>query len=113
MRVRPTTTCRTRALTGLLVLLAALAAFAVVVAPGALLALAPTLLLFGTLLAGAMPGEELLHRLRARFAPRARRRRPARPRTYRAVHLRRVGRLIAAALAVRPPPAAPATVVAS
>lgn len=94
-----------------LLLLAAVVLAGFLLAPGVLLALAPAFLLFATLLTGALPGEELLHRLRTRFQARAPRRRRARVRGYRAVYVRRTGRLIAAALAVRPPPAGPHTAV--
>lgn len=91
------------------VLLVAVVVAGVLLSPGALLALAPAVVLFAALLSGSMPGEELLERLRARFEPRARRPRRPRLRPYAAVYLRRTGRLIAAALAVRPPPRAAAT----
>lgn len=87
-------------------LLAAVVLAGLLLAPGALLALAPAFLLFATLLSGSMPGEELLERLRRRFVPRPARRRRVRARAYAAVYVRRTGRLIAAALAVRPPPVA-------
>ncbi len=98
-----------------LALLAALAAVAALLglAPGteALLYVAPALLLLVPLLHGRFPGEDRIAALAARAAA------PARPRaasalTPRARRLRalvaRGGRLLAASLAVRPPPAAPA-----
>ena len=72
---------------------------------------APVLVLVLPLLAGRYVGEERLARLAAAFAPA--RRRPAaalRPAVARAPRvLPRGGRLIATALAVRPPPALPQT----
>ncbi len=80
----------------------------------------PDLLVFGAplflvavpLLAGRYVGEDRLERLRARVAPERRRRVPAaaaptRPRFDALVP--RGGRLMATALAVRPPPALPAS----
>ena len=75
-------------------------------APGLALALVPTVLLLAALAVGRFPGERLIERLAVAHRP-VRRPRPCsvavRPRAERA--LRRVGRLIAFALAVRPPPA--------
>lgn len=86
-------------LAGLLLIAVAAAS----VAPEVLLVLAPALLLLGLLFAGQAPGEQLLLRL-------ARRARRARPATSLApprlpLLVRRTGRLIASALAMRPPPA--------
>jgi len=106
---RPRSTPRRLSL-GLL-LLGAVVVAGYLLAPGALLALAPAVLLFATLLSGSLPGEELLDRLRARFVPRRPRRRRVRARAYSAVYVRRTGRLIAAALAVRPPPRTVAAVL--
>jgi hypothetical protein len=77
-----------------------------VAVPGLALALAPACLLLVALAFGRFPGEQLIERLanvrhvvrRRRPCPLAARRRPDRA-------FRRVGRLIAFALAVRPPPA--------
>jgi hypothetical protein len=79
-----------------------LAAFGAVVA----LTLAPAAVLLVLLLHGIAPGERLIERLRRRFVgPRPRAAlAAARPRLRLVV--RRAGRLIAAALAMRPPPAA-------
>ncbi|HEY4279233.1 MAG TPA: hypothetical protein VGM91_13505 [Conexibacter sp.] len=78
---------------------------AALVSPLGLLMLAPALVLVGLLLSGHAPGEELLLRWANRH------KRPPRParrieRQYAAVFVRRVGRLIADALAMRPPPCA-------
>lgn len=84
-----------------------IAAGAAAVSPDVLLVLAPAFLLMGLLVMGQAPGEELLLRLARR--PRRLRRAPARlshPRLPLVV--RRTGRLIEAALAVRPPPSRPA-----
>lgn len=83
------------------------AAAAAVASPEVLLVLAPAFLLLGLLVIGQAPGEELLLRL----ARRTRRPRRAASRTQRPalpLVIRRTGRLIAAALATRPPPARPA-----
>jgi hypothetical protein len=76
---------------------------------GALLQLAPALLLAVALLLGRRPGERAIERMRARLAPTAR----VRGRTARAVGARRAppllllprgGQLVGAAVAGRPPP---------
>jgi hypothetical protein len=82
-------------------LLAAVGAAAV--SPDVLLVLAPAFLLLGLLVLGQAPGEELL----LRFARRPRRPRRAvwrAPRPRLPLLVRRTGRLIASALAMRPPP---------
>jgi hypothetical protein len=90
-------------------LLAALLAVAVVLvltAPVFMLAMAPAIAVFALVANRVLPGEELIVRLRER-------RTAHRPRTialqrpYDALVVRRAGRLIASALAMRPPPAAP------
>jgi len=94
---------RTRLLLGALLLAAALL---LVAAPVFVLAMAPAVALFAMVASRVMPGEDLIVRLRGtRSAPR--RRRPAAQRPYGVVLVRRTGRLIAAALAMRPPPARP------
>jgi hypothetical protein len=82
----------------------ALAALALV-APGPALMLVPAAILAVLLLRGMFPGEKVIERL-----ARAVRRRVTRPVSIqlpraRALALHRVGRLIAFALAMRPPPA--------
>jgi hypothetical protein len=88
--------------------LVAMAAVLGAALPGVALLLAPALLLFGVLLLGFAPGEQLLERMRARrFARRADRA----PRTLavrRVVVVCRIVSLAASALAMRPPPAATA-----
>ena len=88
-------------------LLAALLLVAVVLvlaAPVFILAMAPAIALFAMVAHRVMPGEELIVRLRTRRAG-ARRRVLLAQRPYDAMVVRRAGRLIAAALAMRPPPA--------
>ena len=88
-----------------------LAAVAVVlIAPVFLLAMAPAIGLFAMVAHRIMPGERLIVRLRERHAPRRRRRAPAAQRPYGVIVVRRTGRLLAAALAMRPP-LAPASVI--
>jgi hypothetical protein len=74
--------------------------------PGLALALAPALALLALLSVGVRPGEALIERLRARVAPS----RPARASSSRrpqlALVVRPVGRSLATALAMRPPPRA-------
>ena len=95
-------------LLGLAVMTLALAALTVVGVSADLLLVVPVLLFALPLLAGRYVGEEQLARLAAAFA--TPRRRPAgtiASRTRRrASRLPRGGRLIASALAVRPPPVA-------
>jgi len=88
----------------LLVAVAAVAATTILSLHVALL-LSPALLLLVLLSGGLFPGEQVIERLRARYEKRRARpeARPASP-TAR-VFVRRTGRLIAFALAVRPPPA--------
>lgn len=74
-------------------------------APVLVLTLLPVIAILLPLLFGVLPGERTLERLRARRA-RPRRRLPASIEPPRlAIVVRRTGRLIAAALAMRPPPA--------
>jgi hypothetical protein len=82
-------------------LLAALGAVAV--SPEVLLVLAPAFMLLGLLFMGQAPGERLLLRF-ARRPRRPRRRCASVPRPRLPLVVRRVGRLIASALAMRPPP---------
>jgi hypothetical protein len=89
-------------------LLAALLLVAVVLvlaAPVFMLAMAPAIALFALFAHRVMPGEELIVRLRMRRAGTHRPRSIAVQRPYDAMVVRRAGRLIAAALAMRPPPA--------
>ena len=91
---------RIRLLLAALVLAAALL---VVVAPVFMLAMAPAIALFAMVANRIMPGADAIVRLRSAHA--ARRARPVAQRPYEVVLVRRTGRLIAAALAMRPPPA--------
>ena len=75
----------------------------VVTAPVFMLAMAPAIALFAMVANRVMPGADAIVRLRSARAPR--RRRSAVQRPYEVVLVRRAGRLIAAALAMRPPPA--------
>ena len=87
-----------------------LAAVAVVlIAPVFMLAMAPAIGLFAMVAHRIMPGERLIVRLRERYAPR-RRRAPVAQRPYGVIVVRRTGRLLASALAMRPPPAPPALI---
>lgn len=84
-----------------------LAAAGVLAQPAVALTLAPALALALLLIGGRFPGERVVRRLQARFAPkpRERSRQAAPPRRY--GFRPRVGRLlISFALANRPPPAA-------
>jgi hypothetical protein len=94
---------RTRLLLGALLLAAAVL---LVVAPVFVLAMAQAIALFAMVAGRCMPGEDLIVRLRGVRTAR-RRRRPAAQRAYGVVLVHRTGRLIAAALAMRPPPARP------
>lgn len=91
---------RVRLLLAALILAAALL---VVVAPVFMLAMAPAIALFAMVANRIMPGADAIVRLRSAYA--ARRARPVAQRPYEVVLVRRTGRLIAAALAMRPPPA--------
>jgi hypothetical protein len=93
---------RTRLLLAALVLAAAVL---VVVAPVFMLAMAPAIALFALVANRIMPGADAIVRLRSAHAPR--RARPVAQRPYTVILVRRTGRLIAAALAMRPPPAHP------
>jgi hypothetical protein len=73
------------------------------VAPVFMLAMAPAIALFAMVANRVMPGADAIVRLRSAHTPR--RARPAAARPYEVVLVRRAGRLIAAALAMRPPPA--------
>jgi hypothetical protein len=89
-------------------LLAALLLVAIVLvlaAPVFMLAMAPAIALFALVAGRVMPGEELIVRLRTRHAASRRPRTIAFQRPYDAMVVRRAGRLIASALATRPPPA--------
>ena len=79
----------------------------VLVAPVFMLAMAPAIALFAMVAHRVMPGEELIVRLRTRHAAaRSSRALPA-ARLYDAMVVRPAGRLIASALAMRPPPVRP------
>jgi hypothetical protein len=93
-------TTRTRLLLATLVVAAAVL---VVAAPVFVLAMAPAIALFALVANRVMPGADAIVRLRSARA--RRRRRPASQRPYAVVLVRRTGRLIAHALAMRPPPA--------
>ena len=93
---------RGRLLLGALLLVAVVL---VLVAPVFMLAMAPAIALFAMVANRVMPGEELIVRLRMRDAVAPRRRAHPVPRLYDAMVVRRAGRLIASALAMRPPPA--------
>ena len=93
-------TTRIRLLLAALVLAAALL---VVAAPVFMLAMAPAIALFAMVANRVMPGADAIVRLRSAHA--VRRARPVAQRPYEVVLVRRTGRLIAAALAMRPPPA--------
>jgi hypothetical protein len=91
-------------------LLAALLLVAVVlvlVAPVFMLAMAPAIALFAMVAHRVMPGEELIVRLRTRHATARRRRALPAARLYDVMVVRPAGRLIASALAMRPPPVRP------
>lgn len=72
--------------------------------PGLMLAFAPAVALLTLLTVGVRPGEALIERLRARFVARTARRASSARRPRLALVLRPVGRDLAAALAMRPPP---------
>jgi hypothetical protein len=79
----------------------------VALAPAFALTIAPVALLVVLLVNGWAPGEELIERLRRRAAAPQRRWARALPqRQYVLLLPRRTGRLIASALAMRPPPVA-------
>ena len=97
---------RAGALGGLLGIVALLG----VTLPGVALLLAPALALFAILLLGFAPGEQLLERMRARrFSARAARA-PRALVVRHAIVVRRMTSPAASALAMRPPPAAPALI---
>jgi hypothetical protein len=77
----------------------------VLAAPALMLAMAPAIALFAMVANRVMPGEELIVRLRTRRAATRRPRAIALQLPYDAMVVRRAGRLIASALAMRPPPA--------
>ena len=72
--------------------------------PGLALSLAPALLLLALLARGIRPGERLIDRWRERFSVRKHARAVSMPRPRLAVVVRPAGRLLASALAMRPPP---------
>lgn len=93
----------------LLCALAAVSFLLIAASPALALGAVPVIAIFGALVAGAFPGEELIDRLRERRAvPAPRRRGGSTVRTRRAVYVRPVGRAATFALAMRPPPAAAA-----
>ena len=99
-RLRAQPSARRLLLAGLLLAAVVL----VVCAPVFMLAMAPAIGLFAMVAHRIMPGERLIVRLRERTAPR-RRRAVAVQRPYEVILVRRTGRLLASALAMRPPPA--------
>jgi hypothetical protein len=76
--------------------------------PGVALLLTPALLLFGLLLLGFTPGEDLLDRIRARRFPRRTARAPRTLAIRHIVVVRRMPSMATSALAMRPPPVVPA-----
>jgi hypothetical protein len=95
-------THRRRLLIAALLLVAVLLVLA---APVFMLAMAPAIALFALFASRVMPGEKLIVRLRTRRAVTHRPRTIALQHPYDALVVRRAGRLITAALAMRPPPA--------
>jgi hypothetical protein len=83
-----------------------LVALAGLAEPGLALTLAPALALLAMFSFGFRPGEALIERLRARFSPPRGRRAASTPRPRLALVVRPTGRLLACALAMRPPPCA-------
>jgi hypothetical protein len=100
-RLRPQPLHRRLLLAALLLAAVAL----VLAAPVFMLAMAPAIALFAMVAHRVMPGERLIVRLRSRFAARRRMRSLPSGRPYDVMVVRRAGRLIASALAMRPPPA--------
>jgi hypothetical protein len=82
----------------------ALVGLGALVEPGLALTMAPALLLLALLTGGVRPGEALIERLRARHAAPATPRACSAPRPRLALVVRPAGRLLASALAMRPPP---------
>ena len=89
----------------MLVALLVAAVVLVLVAPVFMLAMAPAIALFALVGQRVMPGEELIVRLRTRRVGAHRPRSIAIQHPYDALVVRPAGRLIASALAMRPPPA--------
>jgi hypothetical protein len=89
------------AFAGMFVVLLALAALA---QPGLALTMAPAVILLALLTGGVRPGERLIERLQARRMPLRLARAKDHPRPRLALVVRPAGRLIASALAMRPPP---------
>lgn len=73
--------------------------------PGLALTMAPALLMLALFAGGVRPGEALIERLRSRRATPRRARAVSAPRPRLALVVRPAGRLLASALAMRPPPA--------
>jgi len=86
---------------GVMFVLVGTAAFADV---GLALTMAPALLLLAALANGFRPGEALIERLTDRSRAATRRRATSMPRPRLALVVRPAGRLLACALAMRPPP---------
>jgi hypothetical protein len=102
MRFKVVTSRRTvLAFAGLLALVAA----AALTDPGLALSFGPALLLLALFTSGVRPGEALIGRLTARFAAPRHRRAVSARRPRLTLIVRPAGRLIASALAMRPPPA--------
>jgi hypothetical protein len=100
--VRIPATTRRQKLT-LAALLLALVAVAIL-APVSALGIAPAIALFALAAGGVMPGAERFTRVLARHRPRRPRAVRSAP-AYSVIVVRRTGRLLASALAMRPPPA--------
>ena len=83
----------------------AVVAVAGLAAPGLALAMAPALLMLALFTCGIRPGEAMIDRLRARQAVPCRARAVSAARPQLALVVRPTGRLLASALAMRPPPA--------
>jgi hypothetical protein len=81
-----------------------LVALAGLAEPGLAMTMAPALILLALLTGGVRPGEAFIERLRERRAPQHPVRAQDHPRPRLALVVRPAGRLIASALAMRPPP---------
>jgi hypothetical protein len=83
----------------------ALVALAGLADPGLALSFSPAVLLLALFTCGVRPGEALIERLTARYAPSRPRRAVSARRPRLTLVVRPTGRLLASALAMRPPPA--------
>lgn len=84
----------------------ALVALAGLAEPGLALTMAPALLMLALFAGGVRPGEALIERLRVRRTASRLPRAVSAPRPRLALVVRPAGRLLASALAMRPPPSA-------